>query len=210
MTEVETVDTDGTTMLGKTELLEAIASTNRGLLASTTDQQAIQILVARLEDRTPTPEPLAAGSPLEGAWKLLYTTSSELLGIDRFPLYTLGQIYQCVYLADSRIYNIAEVVGLPFLEGLVSVSAGFEAVSQIRVNVQFERGVLGLQRTLGYMTPQSFIQKLQTTDKLPLWQGIDFSINRDRQAGWLEITYLDDDLRIGRGNQGSIFVLRKV
>ncbi|MEL6764608.1 MAG: PAP/fibrillin family protein, partial [Cyanobacteria bacterium J06607_6] len=47
-------------------------------------------------------------------------------------------------------------------------------------------------------------------NKLPLWQGIDFRINRDRQSGWLEVTYLDDDLRISRGNQGSLFVLKKV
>lgn len=197
-------------MLGKTELLEAIASTNRGLLASEADQQAIQMWAARLEDRSPIPDPLDATDQLEGIWRLLYTTSRELLGIDRFPLYKLGQIYQCVYLTERRIYNIAEIVGLPWLEGLVSVSARFEAVSQKRVNVGFERGIFGLQRVLGYDTPASFIQKLQAEEKLPLWQGVDFRINRDRQSGWLEVTYLDDDLRIGRGNQGSLFVLRKV
>jgi hypothetical protein len=197
-------------MLGKTELLEAIASTNRGLLASSTDQQAIQSLAATLEDRTPHPEPLTATAQLNGIWRLLYTTSDELLGIDRFPLYKLGQIYQCVYLDEARIYNIAEVVGLPQLSGLVSVGATFEAVSPKRVNVAFERGVFGLQGLLGYENPLQFIRKLQTQDKFPLWQGIDFRINRDRQSGWLEVTYLDDDLRIGRGNQGSLFVLRKV
>ncbi|MEM9002518.1 MAG: PAP/fibrillin family protein [Cyanobacteria bacterium P01_F01_bin.86] len=197
-------------MLGKTDLLEAIAATNRGLLVSKTDQQSIQALAARLEDRTPTPHPLEAKEQLEGIWQLLYTTSQELLGIDRTPLYRLGQIYQCIYVAEQRIYNIAEVVGLPYLEGLVSVAARFEAVSQKRVNVGFERGVLGFQRILGYKTPKAFLQTLQMQEKLPLWQGIDFRINRDRQSGWLEVTYLDDDLRIGRGNQGSLFVLRKV
>ena len=197
-------------MLGKTELLEAIASTNRGLLASRDDRQGIQSLAATLEDRNPQPEPLAATEQLNGIWRLLYTTSDELLGIDRFPLYKLGQIYQCVYLNESRIYNIAEVVGLPQLSGLVSVGAKFEAVSQKRVNVAFERGVFGLQTLLGYENPLQFIQKLQAKNKFPLWQGIDFRINSDRQSGWLEVTYLDDDMRIGRGNQGSLFVLRKV
>ena len=197
-------------MLGKTELLEAVASTNRGLLASRTDQQTIQSLAATLEDRNPHPEPLAATAQLNGIWRLLYTTSDELLGIDRFPLYQLGQIYQCIYLDETRIYNIAEVVGLPQLSGLVSGGASFEAVSTKRVNVAFERGVFGLQTLLGYESPKQFIQKLQDQNKFPWWQGIDFRINRDRQAGWLEVTYLDDDLRIGRGNQGSLFVLRKV
>ncbi len=197
-------------MLGKTELLEAIASTNRGLLASDEDRQAIQSLAARLEDRTPYPQPLEAKQQLNGIWHLLYTTSQELLGIDNIPLYRLGQIYQCLYLDEQRVYNLAEVKGLPQISGLVSVSATFEVVSQKRVNVAFERGVFGFQRLLGYEGPQAFIQKLQTAEKLALWQGIDFRINSDRQSGWLEVTYLDDDMRIGRGNQGSLFVLRKV
>lgn len=197
-------------MLGKTELLEAVASINRGLLASPTDRQAIQSLAATLEDRNPHPDPLAATTQLNGIWQLLYTNSDELLGIDRFPLYQLGQIYQCIYIDEARIYNIAEVVGLPPLNGLVSVGACFEAVSAKRVNVAFERGVFGLQTLLGYENPRQFIQKLRDQSKFPWWQGIDFRINRDRQSGWLEVTYLDDDLRIGRGNQGSLFVLRKV
>jgi len=197
-------------MLGKTELLEAVASTNRGLLASLDDQQAIQSLAAKVEGHNPCLEPLAAKEQLNGIWRLLYTTSDELLGIDRFPLYKLGQIYQCVYLDEARIYNIAEVVGLPQLSGLVSVGARFETVSKQRVNVAFERGVFGLQTLLNYDNPKQFIQKLQSQDKVPWWQGIDFRINSDRQSGWLEVTYLDDDMRIGRGNQGSLFVLRKV
>lgn len=197
-------------MLGKMALLEAIASTNRGILASGQDQETIASLATQLEGHNPHPEPFTAKELLNGIWQLLYTTSDELLGIDRFPLYKLGQIYQCVYLDEARIYNIAEVVGLSPLNGLVSVGAKFEAVSTKRVNVGFERGVFGLQSLLQYEDPQSFIQKLQSQDKFPFWQGIDFRINSDRQSGWLEVTYLDEDMRIGRGNQGSLFVLRKV
>lgn len=197
-------------MTTKTALLEAIAATNRGLLASESDRQLIQTTAAQLEASAPAANPLVPESPLGGIWQLLYTTSRELLGLDRFPLYKLGQIYQCINLPEQRIYNVAEIIGPPFCEGLVSVSARFEAVSDKRVMVGFERGVFGFQRLLGYETPHQLIQKLQAEEKLPLWQGIDFQINRDRQSGWLEITYLDADLRIGRGNQGSLFVLKKV
>lgn len=195
-------------MLGKAELLEAIAPKNRGLLADELDRKAIQSAIARLEDRNPTPQPLAATELLEGNWRLLYTTSQELLGIDRFPLVQLGEIYQCIRTADRRIYNLAEVNG-PLLAGLVAVAAGFEAVSDRRVTVRFERGVVGLQGLLGYQNPSQFITKLQDQSKLPLFQGLDFSINSNRQQGWLEVTYLDEDLRIGRGNEGNVFVLRK-
>ena len=30
------------------------------------------------------------------------------------------------------------------------------------------------------------------------------------QKGWLEITFLNNDLRICRGDKGSLFVLRKI
>lgn len=193
-------------MLGKTALLEAVAGKNRGLLATESDRQAILAAVAQLEDRNPTPQPLAAPEKLEGNWRLLYTTSQELLGIDRFPLVQLGQIYQCIRTQTATIYNIAELRGLPYLEGLVSVVAKFKPVSDRRVNVQFERSIIGLQRLVDYRSPENLIQQIEAGKKFP---AIDFNITAREQQGWLEITYLDEDLRIGRGNEGNVFVLTK-
>lgn len=197
-------------MLGKTDLLNALAPVKRGLTATETDRLAIQAAAARLEGRNPTPDPLEAVDLLEGDWRLLYTTSQELLNIDRVPLAALGQIYQCIRLAENRIYNLAEVQGPLLLSGLVAVAARLEPVTKRRVNVRFDRGVIGLQSRLGYQSPAQFVQTLQTTNKFSLLKGIDFSINAERQSGWLEITYLDKDIRIGRGNQGNLFVLQKV
>ncbi|RMF66113.1 MAG: fibrillin, partial [Cyanobacteria bacterium J069] len=139
--------------MGKTALLEAIAGKNRGLLASEADNRAILAAIARLEDFNPTPCPLEAPDKLDGNWRLLYTTSTELLGIGRFPVLSLGQIYQCIRVSKQQIYNIAEVTSLPLLEGLVSVAARFEPVSDRRVDVGFERGIFGLQRAIGYLSP---------------------------------------------------------
>lgn len=193
-------------MLGKSALLEAIAGKNRGLLATESDQLAILAAIAQLEDRNPIPQPLAAGDMLDGNWRLLYTTSQELLRIDQFPLLKLGQIYQCINVKTATLYNIAELYGLPYLEGLVSVVARFEPVSDRRVNVKFERSIIGLQRLINYRSPDYFIQQIEAGQKFP---AIDFSITAREQRGWLEITYLDEDLRIGRGNEGNVFVLTK-
>jgi len=194
-------------MLGKSELLEAIAGKNRGILATEIDRQGILAAIARLEDRNPTPRPLEATDKLSGNWRLLYTTSQELLGIDQFPLLKLGQIYQYIAASEAKLFNIAEVYGLPLLEGLVSVTARFEPVTERRVQVRFERFILGLQRLVGYQTPNQFIQQIEAGKKFP---PVDFSLQSREQQGWLEVTYLDDDLRIGRGNQGSVFVLTKI
>jgi hypothetical protein len=192
-------------MIGKAELLEAIAGKNRGLLATEPDKQAILIAIAQMEDRNPTPHPVEAGDLLDGNWRLLYTTSKSLLNIDQLPLLKLGQIYQYIRAKTASVYNIAEVYGLPYLEGLVSVAARFEPVSEHRVQVKFERSIFGLQRLIGYQSPANFIQQIEMGKT---FAAIDISLNRDQQ-GWLDITYLDDDLRIGRGNEGSVYVLTK-
>ncbi len=197
-------------MLGKAELLDAVATSNRGIDSDPSDRAAIQAAATVLEERNPTANPLEATALLDGDWRLLYTTSQELLNLDRIPLASLGPIYQCIRLAENRIYNIAEINGPPLLSSLVLVAARLEPVSTKRVDVRFDRGVLGLRNALGYQSPAQFIEKLRSTSKFSLLQGVDFAINSDRQTGWLEVTYLDADLRIGRGNQGSLFVLKKV
>lgn len=193
-------------MIGKEALLETIAGKNRGLLATGTEKQAILSAIAQLEDRNPTPRPVEATDLLNGDWRLLYTTSRGILGIDQFPLLKLGQVYQSIRAAELKVYNIAEVYGLPFLEGVVSVAASFQPVSERRVNVKFERSILGFKQFIGYKQPDEFISQIESGKK---FTAIDFNIENRDQQGWLDITYLDEDLRIGRGNEGSVFVLTK-
>jgi hypothetical protein len=193
-------------MMGKSALMDAIALTNRGLLATEAQKQAILAAIANLEDFNPTPRPVEAGNLLDGNWRLLYTTSKALLNLDRLPFCKLGQIYQCIRVETTSVYNIAEIYGLPYLEGLVSVAAKFEPVSGRRVQVKFERSIIGLQRLIEYNSPGTFIQQIEAGKK---FAGIDFPINGDKQQGWLDITYIDNDLRIGRGNEGSVFILSK-
>ncbi len=193
-------------MSDKAELLEAIAGRNRGLLTTEPEKQAILAAAANLEVHNPTPRPVEAPEKLTGNWRLLYTTSQGLLGFDRLPLLKLGQIYQYIQASEGKVYNIAEIYGLPWLEGLVSVVARFEPVSERRVNVKFERAITGLQRLMGYQSADSFVQQIAAGHK---FTALDWSLDSRNQQGWLETTYLDEDLRIGRGNEGSLFILSK-
>lgn len=191
----------------KALLLEMIAGKNRGLLATPGDKATILSSLTQLEEFNPNPRPLDVPELLEGNWRLLYTSSDELLGIGRFPLLKLGQIYQCIRVGDRKVYNIAEVQSLPFLDGIVSVAAEFEPVSDQRVNVKFNRFIIGSQRLIGYQSPDRLIGDIERGKK---FIALDFSLQARDQKGWLDITYLDEDLRIGRGNIGSVFVLTKV
>lgn len=197
----------------KTELLQVIAGKNRGLSVTETEKVNILTVVEKLEDHNPTQNPLNSPQLLNGDWRLLYTTSKSILGLDNIPLVHLGEIYQCIRIDVTKIYNIAEIIGLPFLDGLVSVSANFETVSPKRVNVKFQRSIVGLQKLLGYLSPKDLIKKMETGKYFP---PFDFNFNwgdrilgNNNSLGWLEITYLDENLRISRGNQGNIFILER-
>jgi hypothetical protein len=193
-------------MTKKADLFEALAGKNRGLVATELEKRAISVAIANLEDLNPTPRPVEAPDLLNGNWRLIYTTSKTLLNIDRLPLYKVGQIYQCIRVESNSVYNIAEIYGLPFLEGLISVTAKFEATSERRVSVKFNRSIIGLQRLIDYGSPNNFIQQIEAGKK---FIAADFPLNSSEQQGWLDITYLDNNLRIGRGNEGSVFVLTK-
>ena len=192
-------------MTEKAALLEAIAGKNRGLLATETDKQTIERAIRQLEDNNLTLRPVEARDSLNGNWRLLYTTSRGILGIDQLPLLKLGQIYQYIRYDTKSIYNIAEIYGLPYLEGLFSVAARFEPISERRVQVKFERLIIGLQRLIGYQSPEALIQQIETKKITAL----DVSLDSRDQQGWLDTTYLDKDLRIGRGNEGNVFVLTR-
>jgi PAP_fibrillin len=209
-------------MLDKAELIEMLAACDRGLTVTPEQQDRIALAIARLEEQTPTPRPTEALDLLIGDWKLLYTNSRGILGLDRIPFNHLGAVYQSIrgpqlsgadttgetgLAGQPRLYNVAELAGLPGLAGLVAVAAVCVPVSPLRVSVRFQRAIAGLQRPLGYGSVQSFIQRLETGQKV--W-GLDFAIAPRDQNGWLDITYLDDSLRVGRGNEGSVFVLSKV
>jgi PAP_fibrillin len=193
-------------MIGKAELLTAIANKNRGLAATEAQKPAILAAIAQLEGRNPTPRPVEMPQLLEGNWRLLYTTSRGILGFESIPFLQLGEVYQCVRTQTAQLYNIAEIQGIPLLAGIVSVAAQFAPASERRVTVTFVRSIIGLKRLIDYQTPAQFIQAIEQGQK---FTAIDFKIENREQQGWLDVTYLDDDLRIGRGNEGSVFVLTK-
>ena len=94
------------------------------------------------------------------------------------------------------------------MNGLVSIVATFTPVNESRVNVQFNRSIVGLQKLIDYSDPDRLITAIENGQK---FTAIDLPINRreGREPAWLEITYLDENLRIGRGNEGNVFVLTK-
>lgn len=199
--------------VAKQELLEAIAETDRGRQVSPQQRDHIAAQVQTLEALNPTSTPTAAADLLTGNWRTLYTTSQDLLKLSTtFPGLVAGEIYQYINTSKARVINVAEIQGWDWLVhwipgGVVSVVASFEVLSDRRVEVTFNQFVIGVQPLMNYQV-DSFLTLLEhKPEQIPALR-IDL-LSRDRK-GWLDITYLDEDLRIGRGNEGSLFVLDKV
>jgi PAP_fibrillin len=77
--------------------------------------------------------------------------------------------------------------------------------------VVFDRSIVGLQSLLNYQNASSWLDRVReavVTGKK--FTALDLAINAGDRGAWLEIIYLDADLRIGRGNEGNIFILERV
>jgi len=192
--------------LAKTQLLETLAGQNRGLFSSAAQKALIADRIVQVEQRNPTRNPTRNPKLLEGDWRLLYTTSRELLGTDRLPLLQLGQVYQCIRVQTQQVFNIANLNASPFPGGLISVAARFEVATNQRLTIGFERFVVGLRPLLGYQDPSQWIEQLQTDRR---FLALDIKLQTGDRQGWIDVTYLDENLRIVRGNEGSVFVLTK-
>ncbi|MEN9225058.1 MAG: PAP/fibrillin family protein [Thermostichus sp. HHBFW_bins_43] len=197
----------------KEALLRALEITNRGRQVSPERRPALLAQIAALEARNPTPNPVSAPELLEGNWLTLFTTSGDLLRLaNSLPFVTTGEIYQCIRAKTGQVFNVAEIQGSGWLRawvprGIFAVSARFKPASECRVEVRFERFVLGSQAVMNYEI-NSFLYLLEhAPERIP---ALKIDIRRREQTGWLDITYLDEDLRIGRGSEGSLFVLQKV
>jgi hypothetical protein len=192
-------------MSKKEELLYKIIPLQRGRKIKANQLQELLTLISELEQQNPYPKPTTVPAVLGGNWEMLFTTSKSILGFENLPFTTLGGIYQYIDPDCSKVYNIAELQSLPWLSSVVSVVADITIVSEQRIGVKFTRSVIGFQTLLQYENPLQMIEKLSKGDKLT---ALDTSIQSRRDA-WVDITYLDENLRITRGNEGNIFILRK-
>ena len=123
---------------------------------------------------------------LTGTWELRWSSSSQPWLKQSPGLLNL----QILDPNQGRGRNILQLGGaLGQLAG-IQVDADIRVVSQQRVNVSFKRG--------GWAGPSIAGRKLQ------LLRSIEQSF-----PAWLDITALDDALRICRGNAGTIFALLK-
>lgn len=108
---------------------------------------------------------------LDGTWKLVYTSNSELLAIltlSKLPFVTIGDITQRVDTAFNTVENKAQI-SVPLSRTAVRTTASFEIRSPKRLQVRFEKGVIQTPQLLADIEiPESVYVLGQTVDLNPV------------------------------------------
>lgn len=214
----------------KAELLDAISFTANGKTATLDQQRRVLGIVRELELERPVSPTLLADpaeiKALDGTWFLQYTSPSK---VDDDPVNsdnawkavdasegesnietkqfqskgtvsaagvtvdTSNRVVKQVFNTDeSKVYNVVE---LDF--GIGRAGGGYRQSPNVsnRAIVAFDDASITFNN--GFVLDLGWIF------------GIIGLIKNSRDNGWLETTYLDTEIRIGRGNKGTLFVLTR-
>ena len=141
--------------------------------------------------------------PMSGCrWRMLYS-SIRILGTKRSRLglrefVQVGDVWQDIDAEQNRAINKVEfgIAGFPGagnFTGALVIQAGFSVESSRKAVVDFEQALLQPEQL------QSMFSK-----------HMDMLLSIFNPAGTLEVTFLDDQMRIGHDDKGNVFVLEKV
>lgn len=194
----------------KIKLLSAVSGLNRGLAASQEDLDRADAAARELEAAAGCPVDLSRDlDKLQGRWRLLYSSafSSRTLGGSRpgpptgrlLPI-TLGQVFQRIDVVSRDFDNIVELeLGAPWplppLEATATLAHKFEVIGTSGIKITFEKTTVKTKGNLSQLPPLE-VPRIPDNLRPPSNTG----------SGEFEVTYLDDDTRVTRGDRGELRV----
>ncbi|KAF5766736.1 putative plastid-lipid-associated protein [Helianthus annuus] len=183
----------------KTKLNQTLQGLNRGIFGIPSEKKSeIEEMVKVLEGLNPNPNPTVDLDKLGGCWKLIYSTIT-ILGSKRTKLglrdfISLGDFLQVIDVAKGKAVNeiMFNVRGLNLLSGKLVIEASFNISSKSRVDIRYDTSTI---------VPDQLMNMFR--------KNYDVLLGIFNPDGWLEITYVDETLRIGRDDKGNIFILER-
>ncbi|KAI4374188.1 hypothetical protein MLD38_012210 [Melastoma candidum] len=193
----------------KVRLYQALDGLNRGIFGVPSAKKSeIEDLVRLLESQNPNPDPMSNLDKVGGCWKLVYSTIT-ILGSRRTKLglrdfINLGDFFQIVDVTEGKATNVIKfnARGLNMLNGQLTIQASYKVASGSRVDITYERSTITPDRVPNGLTK---FENLMNVFR----QNYNLLLEIFNPEGWLKITYVDNDLRIGRDNKGNLFILER-
>ncbi|KQJ87970.1 plastid-lipid-associated protein 6, chloroplastic [Brachypodium distachyon] len=195
----------------KIKLLSAVSGLNRGLAATQEDLDRADAVARQLELAAPEPVDLAKDlDKLQGRWRLVYSSafSSRTLGGSRpgpptgrlLPI-TLGQVFQRIDVVSSDFDNIVELeLGAPWplppVELTATLAHKFELTGTASIKIDFDKTTVKTTGNLSQLPPLE-VPRIPDGLRPPA---------SNTGSGEFEVTYLDDDTRVTRGDRGELRV----
>lgn len=229
---VEEKPTETETEKLKKALVDSFYGTDLGLKATSETRAEIVELITQLEAKNPNPAPTDALTLLNGKWILAYTSFAglfPLLSSGTLPLVKVEEISQTIDTLNFTVQNSVQFAG-PLATTSISTNAKFDVRSPKRVQIKFEEGIIGTPQLTDSLEIPENVELLGQKIDLTPFKGILTSvqdtassvvktissrpplkipISNSNAQSWLLTTYLDEELRISRGDGGSVFVLIK-
>jgi hypothetical protein len=195
----------------KPHLLSAVAGLDRGLVANEADVMTVESAAKKLEASGGIVDLSTGLDKLQGRWRLIYSSafaSGSLGGLrpgpptGRLPL-TLGQVFQRIDIVGREFDNIVNLQivtpwPLPPIEVIANLAHSFELVGRASIRIIFEKTIIQTAGSLSQLPPVELPQ-------LPEFLRPPSSV----RSGDFEVTFVDDDLRVTRGDRGELRVFLK-
>ncbi|PNX73938.1 putative plastid-lipid-associated protein chloroplastic-like [Trifolium pratense] len=190
--------------------MSAVSGLNRGLAANEEDLQKADAAAKELESAGGLVDLSEDLDKLQGRWKLIYSSafSSRTLGgsrpgppIGRLLPITLGQVYQRIDILSKDFDNIVDLqLGTPWPVPPVEVTATlahkFELIGSSKIKIVFDKTTVKATGNLSQLPPLE-VPRIPDALRPP---------TNNTGTGDFEITYLDSDTRVTRGDRGELRV----
>lgn len=222
----------------KTALLEAISYTNNGKTATAAQQANVLRKVRQLETAYPVASIAnpATSELLDGTWYLHYTSPSVVGDADDDDDATLspndlwkptfaeegaskietrqfkakGSVSAAGVTVDTSNKVVKQIFGVGNKRVVNEVNLDW---GQIVVAGSFRQSSEVANRAVVAFDTAQILLPVGSKNKITIDLGFVFAVlallRKSRDNGWLETTFLDKEMRIGRGNKGTMFVLTR-
>ncbi|ARV58304.1 fibrillin [Nostocales cyanobacterium HT-58-2] len=191
----------------KQELIATSAVTDNGLNLTPAHRQRIEKLAEQIEALNQDSEPTSHMELVQGRWRLLYSTfgleqqtTLSRLSFGKLPdvAVSITGIFQEIYTDGQQYNNLIEFITGSSVKGVALVLARYTVVDSKRLAIDFLE--TSAQSATDDLDNTAFPEALGIEPASPLKSTLSGS-------GWSDITYLDEDLRLMRGNQQNLYVL---